>query len=85
MFKIVSLRKCSAYSVNRPVEGAVREARLSAGDDHERTCSLEDVRQMDYLERVIKETLRLLPSVPMIGRQIQETFEHGLSIDVDAS
>ncbi|CAF2948488.1 unnamed protein product, partial [Rotaria sp. Silwood2] len=47
-------------------------------NDNERTCTLDDVKQMDYLECVIKETLRLLPSVPMIGREIQETFQYSL-------
>ncbi|CAF3719036.1 unnamed protein product [Rotaria sp. Silwood1] len=46
-------------------------------NDNERACTFDDVQQMNYLECVIKETLRLLPSVPIIGREIQETFQYG--------
>ncbi|CAF3830209.1 unnamed protein product [Rotaria sp. Silwood1] len=45
-------------------------------NDNERPCTFDDVKQMDYLECVIKETLRLSPSVPIIGREIQETFQY---------
>ncbi|CAF3681752.1 unnamed protein product [Rotaria sp. Silwood1] len=45
-------------------------------NNNERLCTFDDVQQMDYLECVIKETLRLLPSVPIIGREIQETFQY---------
>ncbi|CAF3944186.1 unnamed protein product [Rotaria sordida] len=45
-------------------------------NDNECTCTLDDIIQMDYLERIIKEALRILPSVSIIGREIQETFQY---------
>ena len=42
------------------------------GDDRERPAVSEDIKRMKYLERVIKESLRIFPSVPMIARSIQQ-------------
>lgn len=43
--------------------------------DVKRAACLADVLQMNYLERVILETLRLYPPVPIIAREVHEDVE----------
>lgn len=38
----------------------------------DRACTFADTLEMKYLERVIMETLRMYPPVPVIARQLQE-------------
>ncbi|XP_011296456.2 cytochrome P450 4d2 isoform X2 [Musca domestica] len=45
------------------------------GTDKERPVSLRDLGELKYLECVIKESLRLYPPVPMIGRYFTEDVE----------
>ncbi|XP_035224638.1 cytochrome P450 4C1-like [Stegodyphus dumicola] len=47
------------------------------GDDKTREVTMEDVKSLVYLEQVIKETLRLYPSVPLIGRENKESIKVG--------
>lgn len=38
----------------------------------------EDLQHMDYLNRVIKETMRLFPTIPVIARCLTEDVQMGL-------
>ena len=48
------------------------ELDLIFGDDIERDISLEDIKQMKYMEQCIKESLRLYPPVPLLARVSRE-------------
>ncbi|CAH1956006.1 unnamed protein product [Acanthoscelides obtectus] len=55
------------------VQEKILEEQISIfGDDFNRNATLNDLQEMRYLECVVKETLRLFPSVPFIGRRTNE-------------
>lgn len=45
-----------------------------SNDPEDVSITLEDIKKMKYLERVIKETLRLFPAGPIIGRILSKDF-----------
>lgn len=47
------------------------------GDDRTKAVSLHDLNNLSYLDLVIKETLRMFPSVPFIGRKLLEETKFG--------
>ncbi|XP_063976066.1 cytochrome P450 4c3 isoform X3 [Diachasmimorpha longicaudata] len=48
-----------------------------AEGDYHRRPTLNDLKSMKYLERCIKEALRLYPSVPLLARRIAEDVQIG--------
>jgi cytochrome P450 len=41
----------------------------------------EDLQRMDYLDRVIKETIRIFPPIPIIGRLLTKDLKIGKFIN----
>ncbi|KAL1427953.1 hypothetical protein MTO96_017072 [Rhipicephalus appendiculatus] len=47
------------------------------GSDEERPVTTEDIKQLKYLDCVIKEALRLYPPIPLIARELGEDLSFG--------
>lgn len=58
-------------------ERVVQELDAVMGGDRRRPPTMKELQEMRYLECVIKEALRLYPSVPMIARKIKEDLAVG--------
>lgn len=44
------------------------------GEDPDRMPEPDDLKKMRYLEAVIKESLRLFPSVPVYARRVEQSL-----------
>lgn len=53
------------------------ESRNALGNDVTKAVTMSDLNELNYLELVVKESLRLYPSVPFFGRNITEEIALG--------
>ncbi|XP_002071182.3 cytochrome P450 4g1 [Drosophila willistoni] len=56
-------------------ERVFAEQKAIFGDNMQRDCTFADAMEMKYLERVILETLRLYPPVPLIARRLDHDLK----------
>uniref|UniRef100_UPI003B75C7C5 cytochrome P450 4C1-like n=1 Tax=Chrysoperla carnea TaxID=189513 RepID=UPI003B75C7C5 len=59
------------------VQDKILEEQNSIFHGSTRMATYEELQNMEYLERVIKESLRLCPPVPVIGRRLEEDLQMG--------
>ncbi|XP_050542512.1 cytochrome P450 4V2-like [Daktulosphaira vitifoliae] len=50
---------------------------IFSSENSDRQPTYEDLNKMEYLERVIKETLRLFPPLPVLGRKVSKEIKLG--------
>lgn len=55
----------------------MEEQKRIFGDNVDAKVTVSDLQNMKYLDLVIKETLRMYPSVPIIARELPEDIEWG--------
>ncbi|GAB1865918.1 Cytochrome P450 4g1 [Camponotus japonicus] len=60
---------------HQDIQARVYEELYTIFGDSDRQCTFQDTVEMKYLERVISETLRLFPPVPMIARKLNEDVQ----------
>lgn len=70
-------RRVSVFIHTRVLQEKVYEEMTTIFEGSDRQPTREDLEQMKYLDRVIKETLRLYPSASAIGRLNETEFQIG--------
>lgn len=62
------------------VQNKLREEIINAFQERSSNITYQDLKKLPYLELVIKETLRLYPSVPFFSRSLNEDAVLGINI-----
>jgi len=72
------LKNCSFFSQEKVYE----ELNSVIGEDKNASITSDHLKELKYFECCIKESLRIFPSVPFIGRTLQNDFQLGIGIDL---
>lgn len=63
------------FSENQEIQSRARKEVVEILGENRGKITLNAVQKISYLERCIKETLRLFPSVPLIGRETTQDIQ----------
>lgn len=65
----------SLLGIHQNIQEKVYEELYEIFGDSDRPATFSDTLRMKYLERVILETLRMYPPVPIIGRKLRHAVK----------
>ncbi|XP_033607274.1 cytochrome P450 4C1-like [Cryptotermes secundus] len=68
---------CWMLSRHQDVQEKVLMEQKEIFGDSDRPATYRDIQEMKYLEMVIRETIRLYPTVPVFGRKLQKDIDVG--------
>ncbi|PNF34013.1 Cytochrome P450 4C1 [Cryptotermes secundus] len=68
---------CWILSRHQDVQEKVLMEQKEIFGDSDRPATYRDIQEMKYLEMVIRETIRLYPTVPVFGRKLQKDIDVG--------
>lgn len=66
------ITKCQLNTIQKHLQKKIFEELIEVCGDSKRPITLEDLPNLKYLERCIKESLRLYPPVHFISRSLDE-------------
>lgn len=62
-------------AMNPDIQDKCYEEVRSVVPNREDDVAYDDLNKLDYLERTLKETMRLFPTVPVVARKVDADFQ----------
>lgn len=67
-----------SLAANKDIQNKVYNEILTVFGTSQREIELNDLTKLEYLEMVIKEAMRLYPTIPLLGRMASQDIQVGM-------